>query len=132
VTGGSLRLWPYAKENPNLNQPNVLAELNPAGRLDKDTYRMGEDLKSVGDKFAAIAQITGGFKICEIRLQGLKIKTRSHGETKRRPTGPPFFFVVLIILDPMLLRGNANLDASRPSSSKLKTTQIIYNTTPAF
>ena len=62
VTGGSLRLWPYAKEKPNLNQPNVLSELNPAGRLDKDTYRMGEDLKSVGDKFAAIAKITAGFK----------------------------------------------------------------------
>jgi phosphoribosylaminoimidazole-succinocarboxamide synthase len=62
VTGGSLRLWPYLKENPNLNQPNVLSELNPAGRLDKDTYRMGEDLKSVGDKFAQIAQITAGFK----------------------------------------------------------------------
>lgn len=62
ITGGSLRLWPYSNPNPNMNQPNVISELNPAGRLDKDTYRMGEDLKAVGDKFAQIAAITAGFK----------------------------------------------------------------------
>ena len=62
ITGGSFRLWPYASDNPNLNQSNVLAELNPKGRLDKDNYRMGGDLSSVKTKFAAIADITAGFK----------------------------------------------------------------------
>jgi phosphoribosylaminoimidazole-succinocarboxamide synthase len=62
ITGSSFRLWPYAKENPNMNQPNVLTELNPAGRLDKDVYRMGGDLKNVSNKFAEIAAITAKFK----------------------------------------------------------------------
>ena len=62
ITGGSFRLWPYAHENPDLNQANVIAELDPKGRLDKDTYRMGGDLTSVKSKFEAIADITAGFK----------------------------------------------------------------------
>ena len=61
ITGGSFRLWPYAKENPNLNQANVLSELNPQGRLDKDTYRMGEKLDQVLSKFEQIAKITAKF-----------------------------------------------------------------------
>ncbi len=65
ITGGSFRLWPYAKEQPNLNQPNILSELNPAGRLDKDNYRMGGELKDVKDKFTAIAKITKRFKELE-------------------------------------------------------------------
>jgi phosphoribosylaminoimidazole-succinocarboxamide synthase len=62
ISGGSFRLWPYNTENPNLNQKNVLKELNPAGRLDKDTYRQGEDLEQVQSKFQQIARITAGFK----------------------------------------------------------------------
>ncbi|MBN2102847.1 hypothetical protein JW835_02300 [bacterium] len=62
ITGGSFRLWPYAKENPNLKQANVLSELDPSARLDKDTYRQGETLDSVMNKFAQIARITGEFK----------------------------------------------------------------------
>ncbi|MBN1559357.1 hypothetical protein JW998_03860 [candidate division KSB1 bacterium] len=62
ITGGSFRLWPFAHDNPNLEQPNVLAELDPQGRLDKDNYRMGGPLASVKSKFAAIAEITAGFK----------------------------------------------------------------------
>lgn len=62
ITGGSFRLWPYAKDNPNLDRENVLSELDPKGRLDKDNYRMGGDLSSVKSKFQAIADITGGFK----------------------------------------------------------------------
>ena len=65
ITGGSFRLWPYAHENPDLTKFNVLEELNPAGRLDKDTYRMGEDLDLVSDKFAEIAKITAKFKDLE-------------------------------------------------------------------
>ena len=62
ITGGSFRLWPYAHDNPNLNQPNVIKELNPAGRLDKDTYRQGEGLDQVMSKFAEIGKITAKFK----------------------------------------------------------------------
>lgn len=62
ITGGSFRLWPYAHKNPTLNQPNVLSELNPEGRLDKDTYRMGEKIDTVLTKFEEIAKITAKFK----------------------------------------------------------------------
>ena len=62
ITGGSFRLWPYANKNPNLNQTNILSELNPEGRLDKDTYRMGEQIENVLTKFEQIAQVTAKFK----------------------------------------------------------------------
>ena len=62
ITGGSFRLWPYAHKNPNLDQSNVLKELNPAGRLDKDTYRMGENVDKVLTKFEEIAKVTAKFK----------------------------------------------------------------------
>lgn len=62
ISGGSFRLWPYKHENPNLDQANVLAELDPEGRLDKDTYRMGQQLDAVLSKFGAIADITAGFR----------------------------------------------------------------------
>lgn len=62
ITGGSFRLWPFAHENPNLNQPNVLSELNPEDRLDKDTYRKGAALDQVISKFEQIVKITEGFK----------------------------------------------------------------------
>jgi len=62
ITGGSFRLWPYAKDKPDLEQTNVLGELDPSGRLDKDTYRQGETLDSVMNKFSQIAKITGAFK----------------------------------------------------------------------
>ncbi len=61
ITGGSFRLWPYAKERPDLGKDNVLVELDPQGRLDKDTYRMGGALSTVRDKFAVIAEITDHF-----------------------------------------------------------------------
>jgi phosphoribosylaminoimidazole-succinocarboxamide synthase len=66
VSGGSFRLWPYRHKNPNLNQPNVLGELNPHGRLDKDTYRMGERFEDVKSKFAEIARITANFKTLNV------------------------------------------------------------------
>jgi phosphoribosylaminoimidazole-succinocarboxamide synthase len=62
ITGGSFRLWPYAHKNPDLNQSNVLEELNPKGRLDKDTYRMGEKIHKVLTKFEEIAKITAKFR----------------------------------------------------------------------
>jgi phosphoribosylaminoimidazole-succinocarboxamide synthase len=62
ITGGSFRLWPYAHESPNLNQDNVLKALNPSGRLDKDTYRMGENVDKVLTKFEQIAKITAKFR----------------------------------------------------------------------
>ena len=66
ITGGSFRLWPYKTDKPNLNQPNILSELDPAGRLVKDVYRMGGDLGDVKDKFSAIAAITARFKGLEV------------------------------------------------------------------
>jgi phosphoribosylaminoimidazole-succinocarboxamide synthase len=62
ITGGSFRLWPYARPNPHLNQENILQELDPQGRLDKDLYRMGEATTMVKSKFAEIASITAKFK----------------------------------------------------------------------
>jgi phosphoribosylaminoimidazole-succinocarboxamide synthase len=61
ITGGSFRIWPYAHKNPNLNQSNVLKELNPEGRLDKDIYRMGEKIDKVLTKFEEIAKVTSKF-----------------------------------------------------------------------
>lgn len=61
ITGGSFRLWPYAKKNPDLTKGNVLTELDPSARLDKDTYRKGESLDSVQSKFEKIAEITSKF-----------------------------------------------------------------------
>jgi len=62
ITGGSFRLWPYANDDPKFDQPNVLSELNPNGRLDKDTYRLGENVSNVLTKFEEIAKITAKFK----------------------------------------------------------------------
>ena len=62
ISGGSFRLWPYAHKNPDLNKDNILGELNPEARLDKDTYRMGQSADIVKNKFAEIADITAGFK----------------------------------------------------------------------
>lgn len=62
ITGGSFRLWPYSHKNPNLNQSNVIKELNPNGRLDKDIYRMGERIDNVLIKFEEIAKITAKFR----------------------------------------------------------------------
>lgn len=62
ISGGSFRLWPYRHVSPDLQQANVLDELAPEQRLDKDTYRFGEDADAVLSKFAAIAAITAGFK----------------------------------------------------------------------
>ena len=62
ITGGSFRLWPYAHKNPDFSKPNVLKELNPEGRLDKDTYRMGEKMDKVLTKFEEIAEVTAKFR----------------------------------------------------------------------
>ncbi|HNW58654.1 MAG TPA: phosphoribosylaminoimidazolesuccinocarboxamide synthase [bacterium] len=62
ITGGSFRLWPYRVEKPDLRKANVLTELDPAGRLDKDTYRMGGTSDTVLAKFQQIAAITARFK----------------------------------------------------------------------
>jgi hypothetical protein len=40
----------------------VLQELNTAGRLDKDTYRMGENMDKVLTKFEEIAKVTAKFR----------------------------------------------------------------------
>ena len=61
ISGGSFRRWPYRHKTPNLDQPNVLSELAPEERLDKDTYRMGDSAATVLTKFRAISDITAGF-----------------------------------------------------------------------
>lgn len=66
ISGGSFRLWPYAHENPDFTQSNVLKELNPDGRLDKDVYRMGGAFDKVRMKFEEIAKITARFKDLQI------------------------------------------------------------------
>ncbi len=62
ITGGSFRLWPYAHENSDLDKENVLNELDPNGRLDKDIYRKGGDFEKIKTKFGKIAEITSHFK----------------------------------------------------------------------
>ncbi len=66
ISGGSFRLWPYKEKSPNLQQDNVLSELDPSGRLDKDTYRMGENLEKVISKFEMIARITEKFQAISV------------------------------------------------------------------
>lgn len=61
ITGGSFRLWPYAHDDPDLTQKNVLKELKPKGRLDKDIYRMGGEFDTIKTKFKEIARITARF-----------------------------------------------------------------------
>jgi len=67
ISGGSFRLWPYRTDTPDLKQDNVLSELNPEARLDKDTYRQGESLDAVQSKFEEIAHITSRFK--DLKMQ---------------------------------------------------------------
>ena len=62
ISGGSFRLWPYRSETPDLDQDNVLSELAPEQRLDKDTYRMGGAADEVLSKFHAIAEVTSRFR----------------------------------------------------------------------
>ena len=72
ISGGSFRLWPYRRSNPDLAQPNIIGELDPDGRLDKDVYRMGRDYGEVLSKFSAIAEITEGFKACHVNPSLIK------------------------------------------------------------
>lgn len=62
ISGGSFRLWPYRSEAPNLGLSNVLSELAPEQRLDKDTFRMGGAQAEVLSKFRAISDLTSRFK----------------------------------------------------------------------
>jgi phosphoribosylaminoimidazole-succinocarboxamide synthase len=62
ISGGSFRLWPYRSERPDLDQDNVLTELAPERRLDKDTYRMGAAADAVLSRFQMIAEVTSRFR----------------------------------------------------------------------
>jgi phosphoribosylaminoimidazole-succinocarboxamide synthase len=62
VSAGSLRLWPYRTENPDLDKPNILDQLDPDGKLDKDTYRLGSSMENVLRGFEDIVRVTDGFK----------------------------------------------------------------------
>ena len=61
MSGGSFRLWPYRRPHPDLSGDNVLAQLAPEQRLDKDTFQLGGEEQTVLDRFGAIAAITAGF-----------------------------------------------------------------------
>ncbi len=61
ISGGSLRLWPYRTRTPDLTLPNLLSQLSPQQRLDKDTYRSGEAADEVLSKFQTIADVTSRF-----------------------------------------------------------------------
>ena len=62
VSAGSLRLWPYRERSINLQQRNILTELSPEGRLDKDIYRRGESLDKVMSGFKQVAELTSRFQ----------------------------------------------------------------------
>ncbi len=58
ITAGSMRLWPFKKENPDFTKQNLLSELSPEGKLDKDLYREGKSLEVVKVAFEKLAKIT--------------------------------------------------------------------------
>lgn len=58
ITAGSMRLWPFKKENPDFTKQNLLSELNPEGKLDKDLYREGKPLEVVKEAFEKLAKLT--------------------------------------------------------------------------
>ena len=62
ISGGSFRLWPFRSDAPDLDLSNVLTELAPEQRLDKDTYRMGGAQDEVLSRFRAISALTSRFK----------------------------------------------------------------------
>lgn len=62
VSAGSLRLWPYRIECPDLERENILDVLSPEGCLDKDIYRRGGSLAQVVVGFTKVAQLTGRFR----------------------------------------------------------------------
>jgi len=67
ITPSSFRLWPYKYDTIDLSARNVLDQLDPNGRLDKDLYRKEEaDLEGVKNKFQIVADITSRFKELEI------------------------------------------------------------------
>lgn len=58
ITAGTLRLWPFEKENPAFSLHNLLRELNPKGKVDKDLYREGKPLEVVKKGFEKLAKLT--------------------------------------------------------------------------
>ncbi len=46
----------------DVDSPEVLSELAPLDRLDKDTYRMGGEADEVLSKFRVISRLTSRFK----------------------------------------------------------------------
>jgi|SRR3989338_849505 len=62
ITAGSMRVWPYAKANPDLSQPNVLSELDKSGMKDKQLYREGKSLDQVKKGFEQIMEMTARFE----------------------------------------------------------------------
>jgi len=62
ITGGSFRLWPWKTDDgPDYQKMNILQDLNPEERLDKDIYRMGGTENDVLSKFRTIAHMSSHF-----------------------------------------------------------------------
>jgi phosphoribosylaminoimidazole-succinocarboxamide synthase len=62
VSAGSLRLWPYRVESPDLEKDNILDVLSPEACLDKDIYRRGGTLTQVSEGFRQVAELTNRFR----------------------------------------------------------------------
>lgn len=61
ITAGSMRLWPFKKENPDFSLSNLMSELSPEGKLDKDLYREGKPLPVIKEAFEKLAKLTEKF-----------------------------------------------------------------------
>jgi phosphoribosylaminoimidazole-succinocarboxamide synthase len=58
ITAKTLRLWPFRKGNPGFSLHNLLRELNPEGKVDKDLYREGKPLETVREGFEKLVKLT--------------------------------------------------------------------------
>ncbi|MBU3958071.1 MAG: hypothetical protein KKB25_03270 [Nanoarchaeota archaeon] len=62
ITADSLRLWPYAVENPDFSKKNVLDQLDKSGMKDKQLFREGKSKEIIKRGFEQIAEMTDSFK----------------------------------------------------------------------
>jgi phosphoribosylaminoimidazole-succinocarboxamide synthase len=63
ITAGNVRIWPIKVKKLDLSKENLLDQLDPKGKLDKQRFRDGEDLFTVKNAFEALAALTD--KFCE-------------------------------------------------------------------
>jgi len=61
ITAGNVRIWPIKVKKLDLSKDNLLDQLDPKGKLDKQLFRDGEDLVTVKNAFEALAALTDQF-----------------------------------------------------------------------